>query len=115
MDVIYIDELPTFTTEPRLAPIGGQAAFVSFADRPPAPVNGVVDTDAQVNILALEPDKPLSTNNVSLTVRVPPGDPKAPPSPFTSFFFDVLGGNEVLVQVRSGATFTATGCTPTFA
>ena len=73
---LYIDELPSFAGSN--LPITGEAAFVSFADRPVPDGSGGFCASF-VDILALEPDAPLSTNNVSTKVRANP----AASSPFT--------------------------------
>jgi hypothetical protein len=78
-DVIYIDELPSFPGVGGPVPIAGEAAFVSFLARP---VRTSGDTLIPiVDILALQPDEPLSTNNVSTKVRANP----AFASPFTAW------------------------------
>ena len=107
-DVIYIDELPSFTAAGAPVPIAGEAAFVSFLDRPIPPAPGVPVAPI-VDLLALTPDVPLSTNNVSTKVRVNP----ASPSPFTAWTITSSG---IFTQgLAASAAFTTTPCTPTFA
>jgi hypothetical protein len=102
-DVIYVDELPSFVANFRQpVPIAGEAAFVSFVDRP---VPGPGGTAALVDILALEPNAPLSTNSVSTKVRT-----TAAPSPFIPY--EVFSGG---VTGAAPASFTTISCTPTFA
>ncbi len=102
LDVMYIDELPSFAAAGVNVPIAGQAALVSFADRPsrfPASL---------VAILALEPNVPLSTNNVSTTARANP----PAPSPFTLWWIALSLGSVTLTS--SQEAFTSVSCTPTF-
>jgi hypothetical protein len=113
-DAIYIDVLPSFAAAGIPVPIAGEAAFVNFVDRPWTTPEGQLLVTPAVDILALKPGDPLSTNSVSLTVRVPPNDPKAPPSPFTFWGFQ-LAGEAILINNTSGSTFTSAACTPTFA
>jgi hypothetical protein len=104
LDVLYIDELPPFAAVRPNVPIAGEAAFVSFIDRPlgftPSP---------QVNILALEPNTPLSTDNVSMTVR----DNPPAPSPFT--LWQIVSVPPIEPLPTSGLVFTALACSPRFA
>jgi hypothetical protein len=100
-DVIYIDQLPSFAAQGSPVPIAGEAAFVSFVDRP---VPGPGGTLPLVDILALEPDALLSTNNVSTKVRT-----TAAPSPFTLYEASIGGVNSL-----PPASFTSVSCTPTF-
>jgi hypothetical protein len=116
LDVMYIDELPPFAAAGNV-PIAGEAALVSFVDRPvPSTVSpGVVFFDSFVNILALEPNAPLSTNNVSTTVRANP----PAPSPFTLWQVGAGLGSfpppNIGIRQLPGAAFTSVSCTPTFA
>ena len=80
-------------------PIAGEAAFVSFVDRPmPTPGGLLVTSD--VDILALEPDEPLSTNNVSTKVRA---NPAAPPHSHSGCF--ELFGAQFAPNSTPGPTF----------
>jgi hypothetical protein len=146
-DVIYIDELPPFPAAggPSSIPIAGEAAFVSFVDRPfacPPGCGGIVPpgelvgadwvlrpplllpilhrapgalfVEPFVNILALAPNEPLSTNNVSTKVR----DNPPALSPFT--FWQIgrgfgLDRGDLRIEGFPGAVFTSVSCTPTFA
>ena len=65
-DVIYIDQLPSFAQVGSSVPIAGEAAFVSFFDRPILTAGQFAPV---VDILALRPNEPLSTDNVSTKVR----------------------------------------------
>ena len=104
LDVIYIDELPSFAGVGFNVPIAGEAAFVSFFDRP-APGSAA---SPNVNLLALDPDAPLSTNNVSATVRQNPSSS----SPFT--LWAILSVPPIEPLSTPGVVFTSTSCTPTF-
>ena len=109
LDVIYIDELPPFAAVDPIPPIAGQAAFVGFADRTywdDAGGEPFEDENGNVQILALEPGEPLSTDNVSSAVRVNPADP----SPFTFWLVGDFG-----VGGFGPTVFTTNPCTPTFA
>ena len=107
-DVIYINELPSFAAIGG-APIAGEAGFVNFVDRPfPTPGGQIITPGFEV--LALEPDEPLSTNSVSTKVR---NDPTKP-SPFTLWIFELFD-DTILFHNTPGATFSSTSCTPTFA
>jgi hypothetical protein len=112
MDVLYIDELPSFGFNP---PITGEAAFVGFVDRPVSDGAGGFLFDSFVDILALEPDAPLSTNNVSTKVRANP----SASSPFTLWEVGAGIGSfpppDVAIIQLPGANFIAVSCTPTFA
>jgi hypothetical protein len=103
LDVIYIDELPPFTG--LNVPIAGEAAFVSFFDRPAAGS----EVSPSINLLVLDPDAPLSTNNVSATVRQNPSSP----SPFT--LWQIISVPPIELLSSPGTVFTSTSCTPTFA
>ena len=105
MDVLYIDELPSFAAVGR-HPIASQAGFVSFTDRPFTTPTGTFLFPGY-DILALEPNQPLSTNNVSTTVRANP----AASSPFTLWTFLLEQGPRSVP--RSGTTFSSASCTPT--
>jgi hypothetical protein len=111
-DVIYIDELPSFAAAGN-PPIAGEAAFVNFVDRPLSAEGSGTFLDPSFDILALEPNEPLSTNNVSTTVR---NNPPAP-SPFTFWSFAVFdsGGVSIASEDIPGSTFSSAQCTPTFA
>jgi hypothetical protein len=100
LDVIYIDTLPDFSE-----PIDGQAAFVGFLDRPTT--QSSAGEQPSVPILALIPNEPLSTDNVSQTVRQNSSDP----SPFTLWFIG-FGGD--LLNFPD-TTLSGVSCTPTFA
>jgi hypothetical protein len=106
LDVIYIDKLPPFVAAGPNIPIAGEGAFVSFLDRLPFPG---ATADPLVHILALEPNAPLSTNNVSTKVRANP----AAPSPFTLWLI-IFVPPATLVSAANN-TFTSVSCTPTFA
>ena len=110
-DVIYIDELPSFAAAGN-PPIAGEAAFVNFVDRL-FQFSGGVALDPSVDILALEPHEPLSTNNVSTIVR----DNPPAPSPFTFWSFAVFdsGGVSIASEDIPGSRFSSAQCTPTFA
>ena len=114
LDVIYIDKLPSFSSAPALAAIAGEAALVSFYDRPiPVGSAGLTNTNASVRILALEPGQPLSTSSVSKKVRANQDQPQ----PFNFWSLDVIpnaGGNTILTFERTGSTFITTDCLPTF-
>jgi hypothetical protein len=111
---MYIDELPSFAAAENV-PIAGEAAFVSFVDRPVFLSEGNLLFLSFVNILALEPNAPLSTNNVSTTVRANP----AAPSPFTLWEVGAGIGSfpppAIAIIQLPGAAFTSVSCTPTFA
>jgi hypothetical protein len=109
LDVIYIDELPPFAAADPTPPIAGQAAFVGFADRAywDDVGEGPFETEnGNVQILALEPGEPLSTDNVSSAVRLNPPDP----APFTFWLVGDFG-----VGGFGPTEFTTNPCTPTFA
>jgi hypothetical protein len=113
LDVLYIDELPSFAgIDP---PITGEAAFVGFVDRPVPIGGGGFARESFVDILALMPTEPLSTNSVSTKVRATP----AAPSPFTFWRagagFGVPNPPAVGIEPRPGAVFISAPCTPTFA
>lgn len=105
LDVIYIDQLPPFTAAGSNIPIAGEAAFVGFQDRPPP----VGNPAAYVDILALEPGEPLSTDNVSTKVRTDPANP----SPFTLWNINAFAG--LALDPVPGSFFTSNACTPPFA
>jgi len=109
LDVLYIDELPSFATVGSPVAIAGEAAFVSFVDRPSPGTDGGIVVAPGVNILALEPDAPLSTNNVSTKVR------NNPPSPSPFIYWQVLNIPPPTLTSLSGFVFTSVSCTPTFA
>ena len=83
---------------------------MSFVDRPIPDGQGGLEVNPFVYILALEPNAPLSTNNVSTKVRANP----AAPSPFTLWFIVSVPPVELL-SGPSNNTFTSVSCTPTFA
>jgi hypothetical protein len=105
LDVIYIDQLPPFTAAGSNIPIAGEAALVGFQDRPPP----VGNPAAYVDILALEPNQPLSTDNVSSKVR----NDAANPSPFTLWNINAFAG--LALEQVPNSFFTSNPCTPTFA
>jgi hypothetical protein len=107
-DVIYIDELPSFVAAGSPVPIAGEAAFVSFLDRP-IPLGPGLPVSPVVDILALMPDKPLSTDNVSTKARANPTSP----SPFTAW--QIVEAGIFPQGDPASAAFTTTACTPTFA
>jgi hypothetical protein len=113
LDVLYVDELPSFATAGSNIAIAGEAALVSFADRtyiPKVTNSGTTPTDQPyVSFLALEPGKPLSTNNVSTKVRE-----GANPSPFDWWFILVEAPPSVQLGDFSSISFTTKACTPTF-
>jgi hypothetical protein len=114
LDVIYIDKLPSFSAAPGLAAIAGEAALVSFYDRPiPFGSAGLTSTNASVRILALEPGQPLSTSSVSKKAR----NNADQSQPFTWWTLDIIpheGGDLIGVFARTNSTFVTTDCTPTF-
>ena len=109
LDVMYIDKLPPFAAAGPNIPIAEEAAFVSFKDRLTV---GDSATHPLVNILALQPNEPLSPNNVSPTVQENP----PAPSPFELWNIEFSPGLSV-VQLQSipQTHFTSASCTPTFA
>jgi hypothetical protein len=69
MDVLYVDVLPPFS-DPVAAPIGGEAAFVAFADRPWVEVDPTkVEMRPNISILPLTNDTDLSNIYTSVTYR----------------------------------------------
>jgi hypothetical protein len=105
LDVIYIDELPPFSAAGSGIPIAGEAGLVGFQDRPPP----IGNPAAYVDILALEPGEPLSTDNVSTKVRNEPSSP----SPFTLWNINAFAG--LTLDAVPNSFFTSNACTPTFA
>ena len=108
LDVIYIDKLPTFAAAGPDVPIAGEAAFVSFKDRPTA---GSEAMDPSVTIMALQPNEPLSTDSVSAKVRQTSAS-----SPFVLYVLELNHGftPPFLAVVPSAAQFTSSSCMPTF-
>jgi hypothetical protein len=110
LDVMYIDKLPSLSAAGSNVPIAGQAAFVSFADRPWCCINGDFTTAALVAIVALEPDADISTNSLSESVQ------GSDPSHFTVWGLDVAAS--ILAHPFRGdpGVFTSLlPCTPKFA
>ena len=71
---------------------------------------GLIIDNPSVDILALEPGEPLSTNSVSTKAR---NDPQHP-SPFTFWSF-ALFGSQIATNSIPNSTFSTAACTPTFA
>ena len=105
LDVMYVDTLPSGVQQTGGGlSIAGEAALVAFQDRP----NPLHPAPPFVELLALTPGQPLSTNNVSTKVRQ-----TSALQPFDIFNIgEGTGGAEVDVFV--GGTFTTIACTPTF-
>ena len=61
-DTFYIDELPSFAAAGSNIPIAGQAGLVTFIDRPSE--DAKTEDQYLMGIVALEPGKPLSTENL---------------------------------------------------
>jgi hypothetical protein len=82
---------------------------VGFANRPVQVPGQGTFVIPNADILALEPNQPLSTNNVSATVRQNPSSP----SPFT--LWQIISVPPIELLSSPGTVFTSTSCTPTFA
>ena len=109
LEVIYVDELPSFAVAGYPVGIAGEAGFVGFADRPfwiDAGADPFETENGYVAILALKPGDPLSTSNVSSKAQMNPPDP----SPFV--FWEV---GDFGVGPFAPAVFTSLACTPSFA
>ncbi len=111
-DVLYIDKLPSFAAAGSSIPIAGEAALIQFTDRTWLDGN-TPSTGALVEILVLSSNEPISTNNVSTTVRT-----DTDPSPFNLWIVGNSGGGDELLNpgnLPNPNSFTSvTPCTPIF-
>jgi hypothetical protein len=103
-DTFYIDELPTFAAAGSNIPIAGQAALVTYVDRPTE--EATTENASEMGILALEPGEPISTENVLPAVVEGSGK-------FTLYTINGPGVPPFLLALE-GAFFTTPSCSPTF-
>ncbi len=102
-DTFYIDKLPSFAAAGSNIPIAGQAGLVTFIDRPSEPAK--TKDEYLMGIIALEPGKPLSTENLSPAVDEGSGN-------FTLWILTAF--SQPRLRTVEQAFFTSTACTPTF-